>query len=78
MIKDLEPSQENDTECDGKDINAISREEGRYKSCHLFLSGDDSSAVSVGPSPGNVSFINLFISLSFAFHLVHSSNIYFV
>jgi len=52
--KDLGPSQENGN--DEKDFNAISREKGRYKSCHLFLSGDDSSPVSVASSPENVSF----------------------
>jgi len=39
----------------GEDFNAISREEGRYRSCHLFLSGDDCSPVSVASSPENVS-----------------------
>lgn len=62
MIKDLTPSQENGI--DVKDFNVLSREEGGYQSCHLLLSGDDCSSLSVAPSPGNVSFIYLFIFLS--------------
>jgi len=42
---------------DNKDFDVLSREEGGYRSCHLFLSGSDSSSLSVAPSPGNVSFI---------------------
>jgi len=42
---------------DVKDFDVLSREEGGYRSCHLFLSGSDSSSLSVAPSPGNVSFI---------------------
>ncbi|XP_057458592.1 uncharacterized protein LOC130749280 [Lotus japonicus] len=56
--KDLVPSQENGG--GGKDFNA--REEDRYKSCHLFLSGDDSSPFSVAPSPGNVFHFSLRLS----------------
>ncbi|KAG4387044.1 hypothetical protein AAZX31_11G151300 [Glycine max] len=58
--KDLGPSQENGN--DEKDFNAISREKGRYKSCHLFLSGDDSSPVSVASSPENVFHCSLRLS----------------
>ncbi|CAJ1958789.1 unnamed protein product [Sphenostylis stenocarpa] len=54
------PSQE--TGNDGKDFNAISREEGRYRSCHLFLSGDDSSPISVASSPENVFHFSLRLS----------------
>ncbi|XP_054816742.1 uncharacterized protein LOC129316374 isoform X2 [Prosopis cineraria] len=56
--KDLAVSQENLGE--GKDINALSREDG-YKSCHLFLSGEDNSPTSLFSSPGNV--------LPFSLHL---------
>ncbi|KAF1858737.1 hypothetical protein Lal_00044770 [Lupinus albus] len=48
---DVEASQENCNDCE--EINTISKEEGRYKSCHLFLSGEDNSLVSVAPSHGN-------------------------
>ncbi|KAK7260696.1 hypothetical protein RIF29_26955 [Crotalaria pallida] len=58
--QDLAPSQENCNNC--KEMNAISREEDRYKSCHLFLSGEDSSPVSVAPSPGNVVHFSLRLS----------------
>nr|KYP59070.1 hypothetical protein KK1_014498 [Cajanus cajan] len=60
MNKDLGPYQENGN--DGKDFNAISSEEGRYKSCHLFLSGDSGSPVSVAPSPENVFHFSLHLS----------------
>lgn len=53
MNKDPGPSEE--TGNVGEDFNAMSREEGRYRSCHLFLSGDDSSPLSVASSPENVS-----------------------
>jgi len=53
MNKDPGPSEE--TGNAGEYFNAISREEGRYRSCHLFLSGDDSSPLSVASSPENVS-----------------------
>ncbi|KAK7401383.1 hypothetical protein VNO78_12813 [Psophocarpus tetragonolobus] len=59
-IKDLGPSQENGN--NGKDFNATPREEDRYKSCHLFLSGDDSSPVSVASSPENVFHFSLRLS----------------
>ncbi|KAE9586518.1 putative BRCT domain-containing protein [Lupinus albus] len=51
LLKDVEASQENCNDCE--EINTISKEEGRYKSCHLFLSGEDNSLVSVAPSHGN-------------------------
>ncbi|PNX69864.1 hypothetical protein L195_g018279, partial [Trifolium pratense] len=51
MNKDLAPSPEKGINV--KDFNVLSREEGGYKSCHLFLSGGDSSSLSVAPSPGN-------------------------
>ncbi|XP_065865516.1 uncharacterized protein [Euphorbia lathyris] len=35
-------------------IETLSREEGRYNSCHLFLSGDDTSQTTLSPSPGNL------------------------
>ncbi|XP_012575513.1 uncharacterized protein [Cicer arietinum] len=38
---------------DVKVFNVLSREEGGYRSFHLFLSGSDSSSLSVAPSPGN-------------------------
>ncbi|XP_027342886.1 uncharacterized protein LOC113855442 [Abrus precatorius] len=59
-VKDLAPSQGNGN--DGKDFDKISREEGRYKSCHLFLSGDNSSPVSVSSSPENVFHFSLHLS----------------
>lgn len=68
MSKDLAPSQENGIGV--KDFNALSREEGGYKSCHLFLSGEDISPVSVVPSPGNVSLIYLL----FCFLILFSFN----
>ncbi|CAL0333003.1 unnamed protein product [Lupinus luteus] len=49
--KDVEASHGNCNDCE--ESNAISREEGRYKSCHLFLSGEDNSPASVAPSHGN-------------------------
>ncbi|KAL9321703.1 hypothetical protein ACSQ67_009756 [Phaseolus vulgaris] len=58
--KDPGPSQE--TGNAGEDFNAISREEGRYRSCHLFLSGDDSSPISVASSPENVFHFSLRLS----------------
>ncbi|KAK9169644.1 hypothetical protein Syun_001784 [Stephania yunnanensis] len=36
-----------------KDAVLLSSEEVRYKSCHLFLSGDDSSSVGAIESLGN-------------------------
>ncbi|XP_019447465.1 PREDICTED: uncharacterized protein LOC109350671 isoform X2 [Lupinus angustifolius] len=51
LLKEVEASQGNCNDCE--EINAISREEGRYKSCHLFLSGEDNSPASVAPSHGN-------------------------
>ncbi|KAI4323588.1 hypothetical protein L6164_023182 [Bauhinia variegata] len=56
-VKDLVFSQEN-----GKDDNALSREEGRYNSCHLILSGEDSSPVSFSPSSENVLHFSLRLS----------------
>ncbi|XP_047148511.1 uncharacterized protein LOC124820789 isoform X3 [Vigna umbellata] len=59
--KDPGPSEE--TGNAGEDFNAMSREEGRYRSCHLFLSGDDSSPLSVASSPENQVFhFNLCLS----------------
>ncbi|KAL7225658.1 hypothetical protein ACSBR1_020923 [Camellia fascicularis] len=37
----------------GKDVNLSSRDEGRYDSCHLFLSGEDNSPASLAQSSGN-------------------------
>ncbi|XP_057513450.1 uncharacterized protein LOC130795400 isoform X1 [Actinidia eriantha] len=37
----------------GKDATLSSPDEGRYKSCHLLLSGDDNSPASLAPSFGN-------------------------
>ncbi|CAL5201390.1 unnamed protein product [Lathyrus oleraceus] len=58
--KDLAPSPENGI--DVKGLNVLSREEGGYRSCHLFLSGGDASSLSVAPSPGNVFQFNLHLS----------------
>ncbi|KOM43164.1 hypothetical protein LR48_Vigan05g076800 [Vigna angularis] len=58
--KDPGPSEE--TGNAGEDFNAMSREEGRYRSCHLFLSGDDSSPLSVASSPENVFHFSLRLS----------------
>ncbi|KAK7271509.1 hypothetical protein RJT34_27471 [Clitoria ternatea] len=58
--KDLASSEENTDDC--KDFHTISREEGRYKSCHLFLSGDNSSPISVASSPENVFHFSLRLS----------------
>ncbi|KAF8403704.1 hypothetical protein HHK36_011808 [Tetracentron sinense] len=38
--------------CGGQDVNLFPREEGRYNSCHLFLSGEDNSPIST--TPGNI------------------------
>ncbi|XP_065865515.1 uncharacterized protein [Euphorbia lathyris] len=43
-------------------IETLSREEGRYNSCHLFLSGDDTSQTTLSPSPGNVLHLRLRLS----------------
>ncbi|XP_065868815.1 uncharacterized protein [Euphorbia lathyris] len=43
-------------------IETLSREEGRYNSCHLFLSGDDTSQTTLPPSPGNVLHLRLRLS----------------
>nr|XP_023920337.1 uncharacterized protein LOC112031857 [Quercus suber]POF00391.1 hypothetical protein CFP56_77738 [Quercus suber] len=45
-----------------KDANLLAREEGRYNSCHLFLSGENSSEISFSPSPGNVLHFHLHLS----------------
>ncbi|KAM1175984.1 hypothetical protein ACFX19_028919 [Malus domestica] len=58
--KDLRNFQGNTSE--GKDANTFSREEVGYKSCHLFLSGEDNSAVSFASSPGNVLHFHLHLS----------------
>ncbi|KAK2439981.1 hypothetical protein QL285_011444 [Trifolium repens] len=58
--KDLAPSAEKGINV--KDFNVLSREEGGYRSCHLFLSGGDSSSLSVAPSPGNVFQFSLHLS----------------
>ncbi|XP_028783638.1 uncharacterized protein LOC114739730 [Neltuma alba] len=60
--EDLPISQENFGE--GKDINALSREEGGYKSCHLFLSGEDNSPASPASSPGNEQVLHFSLRLS--------------
>ncbi|XP_009370646.2 uncharacterized protein LOC103959984 isoform X2 [Pyrus x bretschneideri] len=58
--KDLRIFQGNTSE--GKDANTFSHEEVAYKSCHLFLSGEDNSAVSFASSPGNVLHFHLHLS----------------
>ncbi|CAI8595958.1 unnamed protein product [Vicia faba] len=58
--KDLTHSLENGIDVNG--LNVLSREEGGYRSCHLFLSGGDTSSLSVAPSPGNVFQFNLHLS----------------
>ncbi|XP_004514094.1 uncharacterized protein [Cicer arietinum] len=58
--KDLAISSKNGI--DVKGFNVLSREEGGYRSCHLFLSGSDSSSLSVAPSPGNVFQFSLHLS----------------
>ncbi|AES68674.2 hypothetical protein MTR_3g013490 [Medicago truncatula] len=58
--KDLAPSPKYGI--DVKDVDVLSREEGGYRSCHLFLSGSDSSSLSVAPSPGNVFQFSLHLS----------------
>ncbi|XP_059649301.1 uncharacterized protein LOC132295170 [Cornus florida] len=47
----------------GKDVNLSSSEDGRYKTCHLFLSGEDNSAVSFSPSSKNVIHFHLQLSV---------------
>ncbi|GLT46010.1 hypothetical protein SLA2020_198010 [Shorea laevis] len=44
------------------DLDRLSREEGGYNSCHLFLSGEDSSRISSAPSPGDVLHLRLYLS----------------
>ncbi|KAF7137778.1 hypothetical protein RHSIM_Rhsim07G0071100 [Rhododendron simsii] len=46
----------------GNTADLSSRDEGRYKSCHLFLSGEDNSPASFAPSSGNV--VNFHLHLS--------------
>ncbi|GFS33381.1 hypothetical protein Acr_00g0028080 [Actinidia rufa] len=46
----------------GKDATLSSPDEGRYKSCHLLLSGDDNSPASLAPSSGNVVDFHLHLS----------------
>ncbi|KAB2627333.1 hypothetical protein D8674_020951 [Pyrus ussuriensis x Pyrus communis] len=58
--KDLRIFQGNTSE--GKDANTFSHEEVAYESCHLFLSGEDNSAVSFASSPGNVLHFHLHLS----------------
>ncbi|CAN6561987.1 unnamed protein product [Malus baccata var. baccata] len=58
--KDLRIFQGNTSE--GKGANTFSHEEVGYKSCHLFLSGEDNSAVSFASSPGNVLHFHLHLS----------------
>ncbi|XP_020534071.1 uncharacterized protein LOC105631645 isoform X2 [Jatropha curcas] len=43
-----------ETQTSTSQIEILSREEGGHNSCHLFLSGEDTSQYSVAPSPGNV------------------------
>ncbi|KAM4082066.1 hypothetical protein ACJW30_11G140900 [Castanea mollissima] len=59
-IKGLSSFQGNIGE--SKDANLLAREEGRYNSCHLFLSGENSSEISFSPSPGNVLHFHLHLS----------------
>ncbi|KAL5732666.1 hypothetical protein ACOSQ2_032358 [Xanthoceras sorbifolium] len=59
-IKDLATIQGNTSE--GKDVDLLSREEGRYDSCHLFFSGEDNSPTSFASSPGNVLHFRLHLS----------------
>ncbi|KAA8519259.1 hypothetical protein F0562_013515 [Nyssa sinensis] len=47
----------------GKDVNLSSKDEGRYNSCHLFLSGEDNSPVSFAPPSRNVVHFHLHLSL---------------
>ncbi|GKV39663.1 hypothetical protein SLEP1_g47401 [Rubroshorea leprosula] len=44
------------------DLDRLSREEGGYNSCHLFLSGEDSSRISSASSPGDVLHLRLYLS----------------
>ncbi|KAJ0101138.1 hypothetical protein Patl1_05705 [Pistacia atlantica] len=59
-LKDLEILQRNI--CEVKDAAMPSSEEGRYNSCHLFLSGEDNSLVSSGPSSDKVYHFRLHLS----------------
>ncbi|XP_058007816.1 uncharacterized protein LOC110666990 isoform X2 [Hevea brasiliensis] len=43
-------------------LQTFSREEGRYNSCHLFLSGEDTSQNSASLSPGNALHLRLHLS----------------
>ncbi|KAK4285312.1 hypothetical protein QN277_002025 [Acacia crassicarpa] len=61
-LKDLAVPQENFGE--GKDSNAQSGEECGYKSCHLFLSGEDNSPTSLASSPGNEQVLHFRLRLS--------------
>ncbi|XP_057976310.1 uncharacterized protein LOC131163672 [Malania oleifera] len=45
-----------------KNASMLSSEEGRYNSCHLFLSGDDSSPLSFASFPRNVLHFHLHLS----------------
>ncbi|XP_058226029.1 uncharacterized protein LOC131334795 isoform X5 [Rhododendron vialii] len=47
----------------GNTADLSSRDEGRYKSCHLFLSGEDNSPASFAPSSGN-QVVNFHLHLS--------------
>ncbi|KAJ7949399.1 BRCT domain-containing protein [Quillaja saponaria] len=58
-FKDLEFSQREVGQ--GKDADPLSKEEGRYGSCHLLLSGEDSSPV-IASSSGDVFNLNLHLS----------------
>ena len=40
---------------EGEDGKLLLREEGRYNSCHLFLSGEDNSPITSAPVSANVS-----------------------
>ncbi|TXG49177.1 hypothetical protein EZV62_025052 [Acer yangbiense] len=59
-LKDLAILQGSISE--GKDVDLISREEGRYSGCHLFLSGQDNSLTSFAPSSENVLHLHLHLS----------------
>ncbi|KAK2634396.1 hypothetical protein Ddye_029188 [Dipteronia dyeriana] len=59
-LKDLAILQGSISE--GKEVDLLSREEGRYSGCHLFLSGQDNSLTSFAPSSENVLHLHLHLS----------------
>ncbi|CAI0421530.1 unnamed protein product [Linum tenue] len=61
-LRSLWPPRGSST-CFGKDVNRSSKDEGRYKDCCLFLSGEANSESTVAPSPGNLLHLRLHISL---------------